>query len=73
MKGETTKYLSKCRDCQQVKAEHQHPDDLLQPLPIPEWKWEIISLDFITGLPKTPKKNISIMVSIDKLRKSAQF
>jgi hypothetical protein len=47
--------------------------DLLQPLPIPEWKWEIISLDFITGLPKNQKKNDSIMVVIDKLSKSAHF
>jgi hypothetical protein len=73
MKGETTEYLSKCLDCQQVKVEHQHPAGLLQPLPIPEWKWEIISLDFITGLPKTQKQNDSIMVVIDKLSKSAHF
>jgi hypothetical protein len=56
-----------------VKVEHQHPADLLQPLPIPEWKWETISLDFITGLPKTQKQNDSIMVVIDKLSKSAHF
>jgi hypothetical protein len=73
MKSETTEYLSKCLDCQQVKVEHQHPTGLLQPLPIPEWKWEIISLDFITGFPKTQKKNDSIMVVIDKLSKSAHF
>jgi hypothetical protein len=56
-----------------VKDEHQRPVGLLQPLPIPEWKWEIISLDFITGFPKTQKKNDLIMVVIDKLRKSAHF
>jgi hypothetical protein len=56
-----------------VKVEHQHPADLLQPLPIPEWKWDIISLDFITGFPKTQKQNDSIMVVIDKLSKSAHF
>jgi hypothetical protein len=56
-----------------VKAEHQHPTDLLQPLPILEWKWETISLDFITGLPKNQKHNDSIMVVIDKLIKSAHF
>ena len=73
MKSEKTQYLSKCLDCQQVKDEHQHPTSLLQPLPVPEWKWEIISLDFITGLPKTQKKNDSIMVVIDKLSKYAHF
>jgi hypothetical protein len=56
-----------------VKDEQQHLDVLLQPLPIPEWKWEVISLDFITGLPKTQKQNDSIMVVIHKLRKSAHF
>jgi hypothetical protein len=56
MKSETTEYLSKSLYCQQVKAEHQHPTSLLQPLPIPEWKWEIISLNFIIGFLKTQKK-----------------
>jgi hypothetical protein len=56
-----------------VKVEHQHPASMLQPLPIPEWKWETISLDFITGLPKTQKQNDSIMVVIDKLSKYAHF
>jgi hypothetical protein len=73
MKGETIEYLARCQDCQQVKAEHQHPANLLQPLPVLEWKWETISLDFITGLPKTQKNNDSIMVVIDKLSKSAHF
>jgi hypothetical protein len=73
MKGETTEYLYKFLDFQQVKVEHQHPTKLLQPLPIPEWKWETISLDFITGFPKTQNKNDSIMVVIDKLSKSRHF
>jgi hypothetical protein len=73
MKGETTEYLARCQDCQQVKAEHQHPTDLLQPLPVPEWKWETILLDFIIGLPKTHKQNDSIMAVIDKLSNSAHF
>ena len=46
---------------------------MLQHLAILEWKWETISLDFITGLPKTHKQNDSIMVVIDKLSKFAQF
>ena len=52
MKVEVAEYISRCLDCQQVKTEHQHPAGLLQPFPIPSGKWEIISLDFITGLPR---------------------
>jgi hypothetical protein len=73
MKGETTEYLARCQDCQWVKAEHQHLAGLLHPLPVPEWKWETISLDFIIGFPKTQKQNDSIMDVIDKLSKSAHF
>ena len=73
MKGKTTKYLARCQDCQQVKAKHQHPTGLLQPLPVLEWKWEAISLDFIIGFPTTQKHNDSIMVVIDKISKSAHF
>ena len=57
----------------QVKTEHQHPAGLLQPLPIPNWKWEIISLDFITRLPKNQNLNDSIMVVVDKLSKATHF
>ena len=53
--------------------EHQHPAGLLHPMPIPEWKWEVISLDFITGLPRTKRKNDSIMVVVNKLRKYAHL
>ena len=59
--------------CQQVKVEHQHPAGLLQPLPIPEWKWEVISMDFITGLLMTWKQHDSIMVVVEKLTKAAHF
>ena len=45
----------------------------MQPLPIPNWKWEIISLDFITGLPRNQNQNDSIMVVVDKLSKAAHF
>jgi len=73
MKGEAAEYLARCLECQLVKVEHQHPAGLLQPLPIPEWKWEIISLDIITGLPKNAKQHDSIMVVVDKLSKVAHF
>jgi len=45
----------------------------LQPLPIPEWKWETISIYFITGLPKSTKQNDSMMVVVDKLSKAMHF
>jgi hypothetical protein len=66
-------YLAKCLECQEVKVEHWHPVELLQPLPIPECKWETISMDFITELPKSAKHNDVIMVVVEKLSKSAHF
>nr|ABA91203.1 retrotransposon protein, putative, Ty3-gypsy subclass [Oryza sativa Japonica Group] len=54
MKRDVAEYVALCDICQRVKAEHQRPAGLLQPLPIPEWKWEEIGMDFITGLPTTP-------------------
>jgi hypothetical protein len=60
-------------ECQKVKAEHRHPAGLLQPLPIPEWKWDVVTMDFITGFPRTSKQHDSIMVVVDKLTKAAHF
>jgi hypothetical protein len=45
----------------------------LQPLQIPEWKWERISMDFITGFPKTIKQQDEIMVVVDNLKNEANF
>eukprot|EP00253_Pinus_taeda_P026205 PITA_26205 len=73
MKKSLVGYLAQCLECQQIKAEHQHTVGLLQPIPIPEWKWEAITMDFITGLPKSNKNNDSIMVVVDKLSTSAHF
>jgi len=56
-----------------VNDEFKHTTILLQLIPILEWKWEVISMDFITGLPRTPKQNVVIMVVFDKLRKVAHF
>ena len=58
-------YLNKCLECQQVKVEHRHPAGLMPPLPVPEWKWEVTYLDFITGLPRSKKHNDSIVVVVD--------
>jgi hypothetical protein len=73
MKKEIVEYIARCMECQKVKAEHRHPTGLLQPLPIPEWKWEVVTMDFITGLPRTGKQHDSIMVVVDKLTKAAHF
>ena len=51
MKREIAKFVLECPICQQVKVDHQKPAGLLQPLKIPTWKWEEISMDFVTGLP----------------------
>ena len=59
--------------CQQIKSEHQAPVGKLHPLPIPEWKWEKITMDFVTRLPRTHRKNDAIWVIVDRLTKSAHF
>jgi hypothetical protein len=56
-----------------VKTEHRYPARLLQPLPIPEWKWEVIAVDFITKLLETMRQHDSIMVVVDKLTKAVHF
>jgi hypothetical protein len=56
-----------------VKVDHIHNVGLLQPLQILEWKWETISMDFITGLPNTVKQHDAVMVVADKLRKAVHF
>ena len=55
MKKDVADFVARCLTCQQVKAEHQAPSDMLQPLSIPVWKWEKITMDFVTGLPRTMK------------------
>nr|GFB35337.1 putative reverse transcriptase domain-containing protein [Tanacetum cinerariifolium] len=54
MKANIATFVSKCLTCAKVKAEHQKPSGLLQQLEIPEWKWEKITMDFVSGLPRTP-------------------
>jgi hypothetical protein len=73
MKREIVEYISKCMECQKVKVEHRHHAWLLHPLPIPKWKWEVVTMDFITRLPRTIKQHDSIMVVVDKLTKVAHF
>jgi hypothetical protein len=73
MKRDIALFVAQCATCQQVKAEHQRPAGPLQPLDIPEWKWDQIAMDFVVGLPKTSKGYDSIWVVIDRLTKSAHF
>ena len=73
MKREVAKYVSECDICKRVKASHLRPAGPLQPLSIPSWKWEDISMDFIVGLPKTSKGYDSIWVIVDRLTKSTHF
>uniref|UniRef100_A0A2N9F3Y9 RNA-directed DNA polymerase n=1 Tax=Fagus sylvatica TaxID=28930 RepID=A0A2N9F3Y9_FAGSY len=73
MKREIAQFVEQCLTCQQVKVEHQRPSGLLQSLPIPEWKWEHISMDFVSGLPRSPKGHDAIWVIVDRLTKSAHF
>ena len=73
MKREIAEFVSKCLACQQIKAEHQSPAGKLQPLPIPKWKWEYITMDFVIELSKTPSTNDAAWVIMDRLTKSAHF
>ena len=65
--------MSKCLTCQLVKAEHQVPSGLLNPLPIPQWKWHNITMDFVSVFPLTQRKHDSVWVIVDRLTKSAHF
>jgi hypothetical protein len=73
MKKEITEYIARCMECQKVKSKHRHPTGLLQPLPILKWKWEILTMDFIIGLPRTGKQHDAIMVVVEKIMKLAHF
>jgi hypothetical protein len=73
MKGDIAQFVAHCDTCQRIKAEHQKPAGLLQPLPIPVWKWDEIGMDFVVGLPKTRKGNDYIWVIVDRLTKVAHY
>jgi hypothetical protein len=73
MREDIAEYVARCDTCQRVKAEHQRPAGLLQPLEIPMWKWDDISMDIIVGLPRTQEGNDSIWVIVERLTKVAHF
>jgi hypothetical protein len=73
MKREAARYVLESDTCQKVKADYMKPGGLLQPLSIPDWKWDNISMDFIVGLPMTAHKFDLIWVVMDRLSKSTHF
>ncbi|GJS26702.1 putative reverse transcriptase domain-containing protein [Tanacetum coccineum] len=73
MKADIATYVSKCLTCAKVKAKHQKPYGLLQQPEIPVWKWERITMDFVSGLPRTPSGYDTVWVIVDRLTKSAHF
>ncbi|GJU61571.1 putative reverse transcriptase domain-containing protein [Tanacetum coccineum] len=73
MKRDIAEYVSKCLTCSKIKAEHQKPSGLLHQPEIPEWKWEKITMDLVTKLPKSSSGYDAIWVIVDRLTKSAHF
>ncbi|GJY61756.1 putative reverse transcriptase domain-containing protein [Tanacetum coccineum] len=73
MKADIATYVSKCLTCLKVKDEHQKPSGLLVQPEIPQWKWDNITIDFVTKLPKTSNGYDTIWVKVDHLTKSAHF
>nr|GEZ35227.1 putative reverse transcriptase domain-containing protein [Tanacetum cinerariifolium] len=73
MKADIATYVSKCLTCAKVKTEYQKPSGLLVQPKIPEWKWDNITMDFVTKLPKSSQGYDTIWVIVDRLTKSAIF
>jgi len=73
LKQDVAQFVYACLICQNSKVEHQKPVGLLTPLDVLEWKWDRISMDFVTSLPNTPKGHDAIWVIVDRLTKSAHF
>ena len=73
MKREVVDFVAMCLVCQQVKAEHQKLPSTLQSLDISEWKWDKITIDLVTRLPRSTKGYDSIWVIVDRLTKSTHF
>nr|GEZ67390.1 putative reverse transcriptase domain-containing protein [Tanacetum cinerariifolium] len=73
MKADIATYVSKCLTCLKVKAKHQKPSGLLVQPKIPHWKWDNITMDFVTKLPRISSGYDTIWVIVDRLTKSAHF
>ena len=73
MKQQVGDFIHWCLTCQRVKAEHQRPVGLLQPLEVAEWKWEHITMDFVTHLPRISQGHDAVWVIMDRLTESTHF
>ena len=73
MKREIIEFVASCLECQRGKVEHRYPTGLLHPNEVPEWKWQVISMDFVQGLPMTRNRHNTILVVVDRLTKVAHF
>jgi hypothetical protein len=73
MKRDVVEFIALCDICQRVKAEHQRPARMLQPLQAPEWKCVEIAMDFVVGFPRTQFGYDSLWVIVDRLAKLAHF
>ncbi|KAH0669267.1 hypothetical protein KY285_023426 [Solanum tuberosum] len=73
IKKDIAEFVAKCSNCQQVKVEHQRPGGLAQNIELPEWKWEMINMDFITCLPRSRRQHDSIWVIVDRMTESTHF
>lgn len=73
MKSEVAMFVSRCPNCQPVKAKNQGPSGLTYDIDIPTWKCEHVNMDFVVGLPRTHRQHHSIWVKVDSLTKSAHF
>ena len=73
MKRHVGDFVRRCLTCQQVKAEHQKLTGLLQPLEVAEWKWEHVTMHFVTHLPRTQQRHDAVWVIVDRFTKSAHF
>src|SRR3954451_3191518 len=65
-----TEYVNSCEECQRNKPSHQKAAGMLQPLPIPDKKWDVVTMDFITQLPSTKNGHDAIFMVVDKLSKT---
>ena len=72
MKRDVARFVSQCDVCRRVKAKHQRPACLLQPLEVSEWKWDHIEMDFVTGFPRSQRGN-AIFVVIDNLTRGIEM
>ena len=73
MKKHVGDFVRRCLTCQQIKAKHQRPAGPLQSLEVAEWKWEHITMDFVTHFPRTLLGHDVVWVIVDQLTKSAHF